>query len=340
MAEITPGSNATQPRRRNKQEIDVFEIAYRVVLVVASGFGAYQTFNGFRTDLDFEGAFVFAFLVFFGLILSNWMIKTERLKNASIKFPLILFISFMFISLLANTNSFYSSFLKKDIVGQTQKNAFIEFEKGNEILLQELRKTPYMENYFEKKKRLDTEVQNLKTQITDPNNGGMGEKSLEHLLNIERNILGSSVTRLTAPQKTPDELQKYADSMESIIYDQFKNSLSNDIKKIHDLQNKIDESIKTHKTNILEQKWSKQETDAMDYDLKSLEKESEILTQKNIELPSINTSADEIGSITYTVNNFIDGINVSAIFLALFFSIILDIVPLGFTFWLSRQKEQ
>jgi len=314
-----------------------FDELFYIILLVVSGFSAYQTFNGFSYDLPWHLAVVIAFIVFLGLIMSNFKIKEAYIKNEDIKKPLILFGVFLVISLISNTNAFYSFFLKKDIVNQTQKNAFNDFEKGNEILLQELGKTQSMKNYFEKKRQLDIEVANLKRQIVDPNNPGMGEKSLEHLNAIE-SILNERVTRLNTPQDF-NRLQKYADEMEDMIYGQFKNSLSSDTKAIYELQNNIKVSIKNHKDKILTEAWSKKETDSMDYDLKSFEKESKKLIGKNIELPIINTSADEIGSITYTVNNFSHGTDLSSIISSVFISLIIDMIPLLISLLLFKKEE-
>ncbi len=320
------------------RKVSSFEGLFYVILLVASGLSAYQTFNGFSYDLPWHLAFVVAFIVFLGLIMSNFKIKEAYIKNDSINKPLMMFGVFLVISLISNTNAFYSFFLKKDIVNQTQKNAFNDFEKGNEILLQELGKTESMREYFEKKRQLDIEVANLKRQIVDRNNPGMGEKSLEHLNAIE-SILNERVTRLNAPQDF-NRLQMYADEMEDMIYRQFKNSLSSDTRAIYELQNKIEKSIKSHKDKILTEAWSKKETDSMDYDLKSFEKESEKLIGKNIELPIINTSADEIGSLTYTLNNFFHGINLPSIILSVFISLILDMIPLMISLSLFKKEEE
>jgi hypothetical protein len=78
-----------------------------------------------------------------------------------------------------------------------------------------------------------------------------------------------------------------------------------------------------------EKEYSADTTDLMTRDLDGYAVRARELLPAGLELASINSSADEIGSFQYTWRNFLNWISPTAIVLAVLLSVLLDLlVPL------------
>jgi len=164
----------------------------------------------------------------------------------------------------------------------------------------------------------------------------MGVEAVVHWNNIE-SLLGVTLVRLNPPEGM-DNLRNYANELKRIINEQYENSLPVNVRILYNLRKEINTSLKNHHSKILTHQWNKNETDFMKDDLERFKAQTEELVHENIELPSINNTADDIGHIDYTFNNFINGINKASMMVSILFALILDLIPVMISLSLFKKE--
>ena len=177
--------------------------------------------------------------------------------------------------------------------------------------------------------------------MVDPANPGLGSKAKEHLAEVET-ILGVQLTELKSPdpRATLKQHRKFAEELIKLIDEQFTTKyIKGKTENLVEFKNDIQKRRTLYRTSIINKEFNKDITDAMGRDLDSLKIKAEKLIQFNENIPSINTTADDIGSFNYTWANFVDGINKSAIILSVLLSLMLDTLAPVLAILLYRKKE-
>ncbi len=319
-----------------------FDMVFLVIVLLASSFSAYTTYLGFVNDLPTEASIVIAAIIGLGLFIINMKIKEYRVGGQSVARPLLAFLVFLLFSFLSNTNAFYTFFLKKDIVPQTQIKAEKDFDKGTSVILAALKKNTISVNAARTKQDLDIATRNLYNQMVDPANPGLGEKAKQHLSEIET-ILGIHLTKLKSPpaKASIKKHKKFADHLIGLIDEQFKTKyIVGTTEEIKEFENKIETRRTLYRQIIIDKNYKSDITDGMARDLASINIKAEKLINFKGEVPVIDTEADDIGSFNYTWTNFAKGTNKSAIILSIALSLMLDTLAPILAILLYRRKEE
>jgi hypothetical protein len=323
---ITLASDEDRPRQGTFMDV-LFSVAVWLTCLVSG----WATYVGFSVDLPKLIALVLAVAISLFLVGLNFELR-KRKRAASSLWGTLLMLSFVvIISFLANTNAIYSYQIRRDIVGQTQEEAWRVFDSETGKILSAIAEVPEVAALEDRRRRLDVARQNLKTQIVDQRNPGFGELAQAHYADVVK-ILGVDLTPLRAPDPTAptEQLAAYANRLDAFIEEQAQTQFKNDPAAPYvDLRADIEKVKSFYEGKMRLKEYSADTTDLMTRDLDGYAVSARELLPGELELRSINNTADEIGSIQYTWRNFINWISPTAIVIAILVSFILDgVVPL------------
>lgn len=333
---LHPETPMDRPRRGT-----AFDVVFGIIVIVASGFSAYTTYLGFSTDLPWGLALALATLIGLGLVGVNFKIREAKLEGLSTLRPLCAFLVVFVFSFVSNTNAIYSFFIQRDIVGNTQEEAWRVFDAETTKIAAALASQESYNQYRNAMRQLETERLNLRKQITDSRNPGRGRLAQTHFDAIQR-ILGVPLTEQQPPPANapPQELQAYADKVDRMIEAQVQIQFEDeDGRKIADLLTQIGKARAFYKNETVPDKYSAKTTDLMRQDLQTYAASARTVVD-DITITPINSTADETGAFTYTWRNFVDWINPAAIVLSILLGALLDILPPLLSILLYTQDER
>ena len=318
-----------------------FDVAFGIIVILASGFSAYTTYLGFSYDIPKFLAFALALIIGIGLLSINFKLRDARRAATGLGGPLIAFLFIFVFSFVSNTNAIYTFFLQRDIIGHTQEEAWRVFDSETTNVLAELNRAPALVNLDEQIKALAIARKNLKEQIVDLNNPGLGSLARSHLDEVS-NILANRLTPLRPPDPSAPmaQHQGYADRLDTFIEEQAKVAFTNsEGVAVIELRDKIRQLRDFYENKIRSKEYRSDTTDLMKRDLAAITFKARDLLDKNLTLATINNSADETGSFQYTWTNFVNWISPAAIILSVLLGALLDILAPVLSLTLYRSEE-
>ena len=318
-----------------------FDVAFGIIVILASGFSAYTTYLGFSYDIPAFLAFALALIIGIGLLAINFKLREARRTATGLGGPLVAFLFIFVFSFVSNTNAIYTFFLQRDIVGQTQEEAWRVFDSETTNVLAELDRDPQLVRFEAQKTALAIARQNLKEQIVDSNNPGLGSLAQSHLDEVSE-ILGTGLTPLRAPDPSAPmaQHQAYAERLDTFIADQAQTEFANgDGVAFVELTDKIHQLRGFYEDKIRSKEYRSDTTDLMKRDLDAITFKARDLLDKDLKLATINNSADATGSFQYTWTNFVDWISPAAIILSVLLGALLDILAPVLALLLYRSEE-
>jgi hypothetical protein len=323
---ITLASEDDKPRQGTFMDV-LFAVAVWLTCIVSG----WATYVGFSVDLPKLIALVLAVAISLFLVGLNFELRKRKRAAASLWGTLLMLSFVVIISFLANTNAIYSYQIRRDIVGQTQEEAWRVFDSETTKILRAIAEEPAVAALEERRRDLDVARQNLRTQIVDQRNPGFGELAQAHYAEVTK-ILGTNLTPLRAPEPTApaEELAAYASRLDAFIKEQAETQFQNDPgAPFVELRGDIEKVKSFYEGKMRQKEYSADTTDLMTRDLDGYAVTARELLPAVPELATINNTADEIGSIQYTWRNFLNWISPAAIVIAVLVAFILDgVVPL------------
>ena len=236
------------------------------------------------------------------------------------------------ISFLANTNAIYSYQVRRDIVGQTQEEAWRVFDSETSKMLRAIGEVPAVAALEDRRRDLDVARQNLKTQIVDQRNPGFGELSQGALRrgHEDPRRRSDAVTRAAVHGSRRASWQRTRTGwMPSSQSKPKRNSRTILPRRSSRCGTDIEKVKAFYEGKMRLKEYSADTTDLMTRDLDGYAVPPASCCPAVPELRTINNTADEIGSIQYTWRNFINWISPTAIVIAVLVSFLLDgVVPL------------
>ena len=318
-----------------------FDVAFGIIVILASGFSAYTTYLGFSYDIPAFLAFALALIIGIGLLAINFKLREARRTATGLGGPLVAFLFIFVFSFVSNTNAIYTFFLQRDIVGQTQEEAWRVFDSETTNVLAELDGDPQLVRFEAQKTALAIARQNLREQIVDSNNPGLGSLAQSHLNEVSE-IIGTRLTPLRAPDPSAPmaQHQAYAERLDTFIADQAQTELANgDGVAFVELTDKIHQLRGFYEDKIRSKEYRSDTTDLMKRDLDAITFKARDLLDKDLKLATINNSADATGSFQYTWTNFVNWISPAAIILSVLLGALLDILAPVLALLLYRSEE-
>lgn len=318
-----------------------FDVIFFVIVLLASGFSSYTTYLGFAYDIPMFMAFVLAIIIGLGLFAVNFLIRDARRHDTGLTKPFIAFFIIFVFSFISNTNAIYTFFLQRDIVGQTQEEAWRVFDSESTKVLTAIGNHVKFNDLKDRRTNLAIERNNLRRQITDPRNLGLGPIARDHLDKVNQ-ILGIRITPLQPPPETApmSAHQTYAEQLDQLIEKHGKEVFAEDPgTPLEQFSTKIQQLQDLYWREVQKKNYDSNTTDLMKRDLDQITIQGSSLMEKELRLQEINTSSDEIGSFQYTWPNFVNWINPAAIILSVLLGTLLDVMAPLFSVLLYRSDE-
>ena len=307
-----------------------FDVIFAVIVVLASGFSAYTTYLGFSKDFPVYMSVPIATIIGLGLLGVNFKIRETRKEGERVFRPFLVFFVIFVFSFISNTNAFYSRLIEKDIVEETQKEAWLVFDEESSKAMKQLDSDEQYQRELTRLSEVETERTKLRDQITDPRNPGLGERAQEHVNRIEE-LLETNLTRFEPPpQGAPlHQFEQFASRMVDHINDLINERQTQGVVMLHHgLNNQIAQFRNKHRERMNNRDYMRSHTDEMHRDLKEIENQTNRILSPDpaLSLKEVNDRADEVGKFKFTWQNFVEFISPVAIVLSIVLGALLDIL--------------
>lgn len=334
-----PG-DLNQPGLDRPRPATLFDIVFAAIVLLASGFSGYTTYLGFSYDVPAALSATLAVIIGLSLVAINFRLRQERVNNGPVAGVLVAFMFIFIFSFISNTNAIYTYFVRGDIVEDTQEAAWRVFDAQTQRMLSLIRESEAVRLAEEQERRLAVARTNLREQITDPANPGLGALAREHLREVEE-IIGTPLTPLSPPPEgaTLVQYEAYVVRLDTLIETQASESITAPATPLRALQREITQLRELYGTATAERQYSSNTIDLMSRDLAGLSNEVSAELGREIEFEQINDSADKTGSFQYTWANFINWISPPAIILSVLLGALLDIIAPLLSLLLYRPND-
>ena len=314
--------------QRSTRKATFLDVIFGLMVLTATGFSTYTTYKGYSYDFPIFLSVAVAIIVGLGLLGTNFAIRQSRIDATGIAGPFTFFFLVFVFSFVSNTNAIYTYFLERDIVGQTQETAWSVFDAGTTKIVSSVDSLAAVQRERETRRKINIERKNLQAQITDPNNPGLGEEAQRHLQAIN-GLLDEPLTPLKPPNPTAPmaQISDYANRLDIFIDEQYERQFNNSsVAKIYVFVEEINGKRDIYEGLIVKKEYDSAITDAMKMHLDQITGKAGEMIGFSDEIEQINNTADQIGSFTYTWNNFSNFINPAAILLSILLGAMLDLL--------------
>lgn len=325
---------------QERAEGSYLDVIFTGIVVIAAGFSSYTTYLGFSKDLPLEMSIAIAAMIGLGLLGLNFKLRHARKGEGSAAGALGVFAMIFVFSFLSNTNAFYSLFIEKDIVRETQAEAWSVYERESTRALGAFDDDPAYQAELARMAEVENELTKLREQITDPRNLGMGERARGHLERIEE-LLQTRATEFAPPAAGAGRAEhvEYADALDRHI----RTLMAERSKRgVVDGRTSVHEEILTrrslHEVRVAAGDYDRRHTEEMKRDLEWTENQVNrwLEPEPPMALEPINDEADEVGKFKYTWRNFVEWVSPVAIMLAVLLGALLDLIGPAMCFGLYR----
>lgn len=161
------------PQNQNMQKRAFEVVIIFIVTSICLSISFYQTMIGYQDA--FGGLVVsglFAFVIVLLLFFINYKIRDNRIKGKDTALMLVLYVVFTFVSFAGNFNAFFSQFMRAKLIDS-------EFEIVQKKLTDVYNTLGNTYPPLQKSKKIDALKKQLKDQINDPKNYGVGNRAIE-----------------------------------------------------------------------------------------------------------------------------------------------------------------
>lgn len=310
------------------QQGTLFDVALVMVILLTTFFSAFTTYKGFSFDIPSVLSIFLSIVIGLSLLAINLRIRDTRREGRSLLRTFIAFFIVFIFSFISNTNAIYTYFVQRDIVGQTQEEAWRVFDTQTKRVLTAVAEQPEVVAFERWTNELETARRNLKRQITDERNPGFGELAREHYNEVIR-LLGVNLTPLRAPpyNASMGQHRQYAQTLDELIEKQ-AGALhsSNSAYPLIEAKKEILKLRTFYEQKMIDKEYHADTTDLMKRDLASIDASIIGLLPLDPALAEIDNASDATGSFQYTWRNILHWISPAAIVLAILLGALLDLL--------------
>ena len=304
---------------RDSRRGTYFDVIFALIVILTSGFSAFTTYLGFAKDLPLYMSIPIAVIIGLGLLGVNFKIRSARINDNPLAGPFAVFVMVFVFSFISNTNAFYSRLIERDIVRETQDEAWLVFDEESTKALKVIDDHPTYQDELRRIAEVENEITKLRAQITDRRNPGLGERAQEHLRRIEE-LLDTDSTDLVPPSSEAPmrDQEHYAAELVGHIRELIEERKTRGVKYgFSTLHEEIQGKRKVHQERVDAKDYRRNHTDEMSRDLNWIENQINWRLSPNpeLELEDINDKADEVGKFKYTWRNFVEIVSPVAIVL-------------------------
>jgi len=308
----------------------VTRVVYYCVVVICIGISLYLTYFGFLRTF---GELTLPFTIVIGLVLflADFLVQKYREAGHSILLPLLLFLIGATFSTMSNFNFLYTNFMTQDVAAETIRAQYDVLRDDLVSTRARLVSLGVVQSELEKRDRIETELQNMLQQATDPNRPGCGQRCREHIVTINAQ-LSIPPTDLQVPADAT-RFQDFFNRYSELVYEALDAEpsastfvavrvMQRDIDDALTRYNSPQEAIQTVGLSVLS------EISDLSQDIER--RANALLSDtQQVSHTAIDPGAGRLGEIVYTLRNgFIDRPNLSATILSLVVGTVVDILPI------------
>ena len=324
---ITLASEDDRPRQGTSLDV-LFSLAVWLTCIVSG----WATYVGFSVDLPKPVALVLAVAISLFLAGLNFELRKRKRAATGLWGTLAMLCVVVVISFLANTNAIYSYQIRRDIVGQTQEEAWRVFDSETSKILRAISEVPAVAALEDRRRQArrrapeleDADRRSAKPRLRRARARALRRRHRRYSASTSRRC--ARRTRRRPPRSSLPTPIGWTPSSKS---KRKRNSRTIPPRRSSTCETNIEKVKAFYEGKMREKEYSADTTDLMTRDLDGYAVSARELLPGALELQTINNSADEIGSIQYTWRNFTNWISPTAIVIAVLVSFILDgVVPL------------
>jgi hypothetical protein len=319
---------------------NILTAIYYFIVVILAAISGILSYYGVKLLLG-DFAIPFAVVISLSLIAANIVIQRDR-RNGHGPLPGLLMLTLAAsLSFLSNFNVVYTNQMRKDVAQEAVSESY-ELFRGN---LTRAKSVLAGSSQVELERRqlasFNAELQNLRAQILDPENRGVGPLAEVHMDKIE-GMLGAPLTSLRPPPSSaPDpELIAWFNRYSTLAREAFQTKAgAGSAAELNDVLGLIDKNLDQFEPP----------SDAQGQDLSLLReyatRSQEVIRQANALLPGeeqvklieIDFLDGRLGELMYTLRNgFVERPNPSATYFSSFIAAFVDLFPVCFAFLAFR----
>lgn len=326
----------------NRQTYAISLIGYYILVIAAIALSTYLTYHGFVRSLPI---LALPFAIVIGIVLFVVDITIQRWRDAgkSILLPLVIFVFPAAFSGASNFNSVYTAFMQKDVSRAALEGQYTVFRDDLTSTLATLTETPSIKSEATERGELESLLDNLKIQGTDPLRPGCGARCRELIAQIN-DTLEIPVTDLKAPSGSNQAVfHEFFNNFQQLVYRNKGNeAAASDYIKFTNLKAEVNRKLK--------------KLEDINYDV-PIEEARQLLTEmsefsneverrantllpgdKQVNHTDIDPEQGRLGEIIYTLENgFVTMPNPSATILALAFALFVDFMPILVAFIVNQR---
>lgn len=326
----------------SRQTYAISLIGYYILVVAAIALSTYLTYYGFVRSLPM---LALPFAIVIGIVLFVVDITIQRWRDAerNILLPLIIFLFPAAFSGASNFNTVYTAFMQKDVSRAALESQYTVFRDDLTATLEALSATPLIEAEVNARGELESLLDNLKIQGTDPLRPGCGARCRELIAQIN-DSLEIPVTDLKAPSgSNTDEFNEFFDNFQQLVYRNKDNeSASSDYIEFTILKAEISRELeKMEDINFdIPIEEARHILTGMSEFSNEVERRANTLLPSDKEVSHLDIDPEQgrLGEIIYTLENgFVTRPNPSATILALAFAVFVDFMPILVAFIVNRR---
>lgn len=314
---------------------NVVSLFYHIIVAVCVFLSI--TFSYYGLD-RMMGSYALLGALLIGLVLcaADILLRTNRLRGRSLMAPLALLLIGASLSFVSNFNHLYTQAMQRDVATLTMAQSYDNFHANLSSARVSLTKAPQYREIQEQRQALDSELEQLYEQITDPNNSGIGPRARQHIDRVYE-ILGRRLTQYARPGRGAAMplieawYQRFANAAREELQLQFRSGPESRFaraeKMIVDALAEYERpqnlsSLERLDPNILSQ-MSARSNEIMTV--------VSTLTARDIQARPIDMFDGRLGEIEYSLHNgFIERPNIGTTLVTTAISLVVDFLPLIF----------
>lgn len=329
---------------------------YIIIMMVCVIVSTFLSYLGLKSSFGYM-TIPTTIVIFVLLLAADVAINHAVRMRKSLGGPLFILLVGLIISTLSNFTFLYTNFMTRDVARDTYLVAWSEFQENMENAKSVLRRDPQYidglriaEQESELEARIDQELANLRRQVLDRNNPGVGIEAQIHVDNIER-LLATTLTDLAVPDsRNRSALEVWLTEFEQLVSEVRSKTPRANLPFANIIQD-ADELLAAFKTEVNELRQAGFSTPAEQVGaierMQTEAREVESIVnaalspgERRVEFSTVEPGDARLGEIVYTLHNgFIQRPNMTATGISLLFSFFIDLLPLLFALALLRNVK-
>ncbi|MFG5379705.1 hypothetical protein [Yoonia sp. R2-816] len=305
-------------------------IVYYLIVSICISISLYLTYFGFERTLN-ELTLPFTIVIGLVLFLADYLVQKYRESGQSIALPLVLFVMGAFFSMTSNFNFVYTKLMTRDVAAETIREQYDVFRDDLISTRASLVQLSAVQTEINKRELINTELENMLQQATDPNRPGCGQRCREHIANINAQLT-IPPTDLQVPSRV-EAFSDYYDRYTQLVFEAMDAEPSaSTYVSVRAIQRQIEDALKRYNSpqdaiqTLGLAVLSEIATISQDVERRA---NSLLSTTQQVSHRKIDPSAGRLGEIIYTLQNgFVDRPNLSATLIAAIIASFVDILPI------------